>query len=196
MGLLETIRTAFESLFANRMRAALTMLGVIIGTMSVVLLLALGEGVTDYFNKQFATFGSNQITVSPTGGARLTNNDVKALNTSLSGAKRIIPTVSGNLNAVVGTNGKSFSVSGTIPENFDMRTIKTQEGSFFTSADNDARIRNAVLGYQVAIDLFGSQPAVGQTLLLNSVPFKVVGVTEKKAAPGPVAHLTIRSMCR
>ena len=185
MGLLETIRTAFESLFANRMRAALTMLGVIIGTMSVVLLLALGAGVTAYFNKQFATFGSNQITVSPNGGARLTTNDVKALNANLSGAKRIVPIVSGNLNAVVGTNGKSFSVSGTIPENFDMRTIKTQEGAFFTSADNDARIRNAVLGYQVAIDLFGSQPAVGQTLLLNSVPFKVVGVTEKKGSAGP-----------
>ena len=54
MGLLETFRTALESLTANRMRAALTMLGVIIGTMAVVLLLALGEGVTAYFNNQFA----------------------------------------------------------------------------------------------------------------------------------------------
>ena len=126
MGLLETIRTAFESLLANRMRAALTMLGVIIGTMSVVLLLALGEGVTNYFNAQFATFGSNQITVSSDGsvsGARLTNNDVKALNSQVTGVKRVVPQVSGNLNAVVGTNSKSYSVVGTIPENFVMRTI-------------------------------------------------------------------------
>ncbi len=185
MGLLETIRTAFESLFANRMRAALTMLGVIIGTMSVVLLLALGTGVTNYFNNQFATFGSNQITVSPDGNGRLTNNDVKALRETLTGAKRIVPVVSGNLNVVVGTNGKSFSVSGTSPENFAMRTIKVQEGAFFTNEDSDARIRNAVIGSQVSIDLFGSQSAVGQTILINGVPFKVIGVTEKKGSAGP-----------
>jgi len=188
MGLLETIRTAFESLLANRMRAALTMLGVIIGTMSVVLLLALGEGVTNYFNAQFATFGSNQITVSSDGsvsGARLTNNDVKALNSQVTGVKRVVPQVSGNLNAVVGTNSKSYSVVGTIPENFVMRTIGVQEGQLFTADDGDARLRYAVLGYQVSIDLFGGQPAVGQTVLINSVPFKVVGVTEKKGSAGP-----------
>lgn len=188
MGLIETIRTAFESLFANRMRAALTMLGVIIGTMSVVLLLALGAGVTEYFNKQFATFGSNQITLSPdnsVAGARLTNNDVKALRDSVVGVKRIVPQVSGNLNVVVGTNGKSFSIVGTTPENFAMRTIAVQEGQLFTDEDNETRMRNAVIGYQAAIDLFGTQSPVGETILINSVPFKVVGVTEKKGSAGP-----------
>ena len=188
MGLIETIRTAFESLFANRMRAALTMLGVIIGTMSVVLLLALGAGVTEYFNKQFATFGSNQITISPDNsvdGARLTNNDVKALRDSVVGVKRIVPQVSGNLNVVVGTNGKSFSIVGTTPENFAMRTIAVQEGQLFTDEDNETRMRNAVIGYQAATDLFGTQSPVGETILINSVPFKVVGVTEKKGSAGP-----------
>jgi putative ABC transport system permease protein len=188
MGLLETFRTALESLTANRMRAALTMLGVIIGTMAVVLLLALGEGITTYFNDQFATFGSNQITVSAdnsVSGARLTNSDVKALRDTLSGAKRIVPQVSGNLNVVVGTNGKGFSVVGTTPDNFAMRTIGVQEGQLFTDADNTGRLRNAVIGYQAALDLFGDQPAVGQTVLINSVPFRVVGVTEKKDSSGP-----------
>ncbi len=188
MGLLETFRTALESITANRMRAALTMLGVIIGTMAVVLLLALGEGVTNYFNAQFATFGSNQITVSPdnsVAGARLTNNDLKALSDSLTGTKRIVPQVSGNLNVVAGANGKSYNIVGTSPDNFAMRTIGMQEGESFTDEDNTNRIRNTVLGYQTAIDLFGAQPAVGQTVLINSVPFKVVGVTEKKGSAGP-----------
>jgi putative ABC transport system permease protein len=188
MGLLETIRTAFESLAANRLRATLTMLGVIIGTTAVVLLLALGEGVTNYFNDQFATFGSNQITISPdnsVAGARLTNNDVKALRESVGDVKHIVPQVSGNLNAVVGTTSKSYGVVGTTPNNFTMRTIGFREGDSFTQDDDARRIRNAVLGHQVAIDLFGNSPAVGQTVLINSVPFKVVGVTEKKGSVGP-----------
>ena len=188
MGLLETFRTAFESIVANRMRSVLTMLGVIIGTMAVVLLLALGEGVTGYFNKQFATFGSNQITVSSdnsVAGARLTNNDVKAIRENVVGTKRVVPQVSGNLNVVANGAGKNFNVVGTIPANFAMRTIGMQEGALFTEADNDARLRIAIVGYQAAIDLFGKQPVVGQTVLINSVPFKVVGVTEKKGSAGP-----------
>ncbi len=188
MGLLETFRTALESLTANRMRAALTMLGVIIGTMAVVLLLALGAGVTSYFNKQFATFGSNQVTVSPdnsVNGARLTNNDLKAISDGVGGVKRIVPQVSGNLSVVVGTKNKSFGITGTTPENFAMRTIGLSEGRNLTDDDNSGRVRIAVLGYQAAIDLFGDQPAVGQTVLINSVPFKVIGVTEKKGSAGP-----------
>jgi putative ABC transport system permease protein len=188
VGLIETIRTALESLAANRLRSALTMLGVIIGTMAVVLLLALGEGVTAYFNAQFATFGSNQITVSPDNriaGARLTNSDVAALRENVADAKRVVPQVSGNLTAVAGVNSKSFSVVGTVPDNFAMRTIGFQEGASFTDADNDARLRHVVVGYQAALDLFGAQPAVGQTVLINSVPFRVVGVTEKKGSAGP-----------
>ena len=153
MGLLETFRTAIESLLSNRLRAALTMLGVIIGTMAVVLLLALGEGITGYFNAQFATFGSNQITISSDGSvanARLTNNDVKALRESVGSVKRIVPQVSGNLNAVVGTNSKSFSINGTTPDNFPMRTITFREGQSFTAEDNTRRTRNVVLGYQTA----------------------------------------------
>ena len=177
MGLLETFRTALESIVANRMRSVLTMLGVIIGTMAVVLLLALGEGVTGYFNKQFATFGSNQISLSAdnsVAGARLTNNDVKAIRENVAGTKRVVPQVSGNLNVVANGTGKNFNVVGTIPANFAMRTIGMGEGVMFTDADNDARLRVAIVGYQAAIDLFGKQPVVGQTVLINSVPFKIV----------------------
>jgi putative ABC transport system permease protein len=169
-------------------RGTRTMLGVIIGASAVVLLLALGEGVTNYFNDQFATFGSNQITISPdtsVAGARLTSNDVQALREGVSDAKRIVPQVSGNLNAVAGANSKSYSVVGTTPENFPMRTIGFQEGGSFSEEDNTRRSRNAVIGHQVALDLFGDSPAVGQTVLINSVPFKVVGVTEKKGSVGP-----------
>ena len=192
MGLGETIRTAFESLLANKLRASLTMLGVIIGVMSVVTLLALGAGVQNYINTTLTSIGSNLISVSPdnsVAGARLTNNDVKVLSDKINvpDAVRVVPVVSGNLNVAAGSTSKSAQVSGSIPDNFPMRNIKIELGQSFTNEDNDNRIRVAVIGYQIALDYFPSQPAIGQALLINNVPFRVVGVTEKKGSTGPGA---------
>jgi putative ABC transport system permease protein len=196
MGLIEIIRTALESLMANKLRAVLTMLGVIIGVMSVVLLLALGAGVQTYVTNQISGIGSNLLTISPdssVAGARLTNNDVSAIKTQVTDLKRVVPQVTGNLNVVAGTGSKAYTIVGTTPENFPMRNINLTQGATFTNIDNDTRARSAVLGYQVALDLFPDQPALGQTVLINNVPFRVVGVTEKKgsAVPGTSSDDTV-----
>ena len=187
MGLLETFRTAFESLVSNKLRAALTMLGVIIGVTSVVTLLALGAGVQSYINSQLTGLGTNLLTISSLAnvpGARLTNKDVEAIRMNVPTVKRVVPLVSGNLPVVAGTRTENYAINGTAPDNFPMRNINIEQGVSFSAEDNEGRIRNVVLGYQVALDFFPDQPAVGQTLLINNVPFRVVGVTEKKGSSG------------
>ena len=127
MGILETTRTAFESLIANRLRAALTMLGVIIGTMSVVLILALGAGVQNYINTLFSSLGTNLIVITAdasVSGARLLSNDVVAMRNSVPNLRRVIPQVTGQLE-VIGTEArKTLFVNGVTPEYFPMRLLE------------------------------------------------------------------------
>lgn len=166
------------------------MLGVIIGVSSVVLMLALGAGVQNYINKQLSSIGPNLITISPDNkvvGARLTMDDVKALSDRLSvpGAKRVIPSVNGNMKVSAGTNSLNRTVNGTTVDNFPMRNIAISQGASFSQADVDNRARVTVIGPTVAKELFGEQSAIGQTIVFDSVPFRVVGVTEKKGSSGP-----------
>ena len=190
MGLLETCRTALESLTSNKLRTSLTMLGVIIGVMSVVLLLALGAGVQKFVNDTFATSGSNQLYIFPdnmVAGARLTMADYAAIGdpANVPGLKRLIPRVSGNLQASGGVATKNSEIIGTLPADFEMRLLAVKQGEHFTDADVQARKRVAVMGEQVAADLFPGQIALGLNVLIDGVPFKVVGVNAKKGNQGP-----------
>ena len=188
MGILETTRTAFESLIANRLRAALTMLGVIIGTMSVVLILALGAGVQNYINTLFSSLGTNLIVITAdasVSGARLLSNDVVTMRNSVPNLRRVIPQVTGQLE-VIGTEArKTLFVNGVTPEYFPMRLLETAQGNFFSITDNDSRLRKAVIGDKIARDLFGSQPALDQTVLIANVPYRIVGVVKLKGGSGP-----------
>jgi putative ABC transport system permease protein len=190
MGLLETFRTAIESLTTNKLRTALTMLGVIIGVMSVVLLLALGAGVQKFINDTLATAGTNQLFIFPdnsVAGARLTMEDYKAIAdpANVPGLKRIVPRVSGNLKASAGIASKNSEIVGTLPEDFTMRLLTIEQGAHFTNSDVDTRRRVAVLGHQAAQDLFPNQIALGLNVLVDGVPFRVVGVNTKKGTQGP-----------
>jgi putative ABC transport system permease protein len=190
MGLLETFRTAVESLTTNKLRTSLTMLGVIIGVMSVVLLLALGAGVQKFINDTLATAGTNQLFIYPdnsVAGARLTMADFYAIAdpANVPGLKRIVPRVSGNLKASAGIASKNSEIIGTMPEDFQMRLLAVEQGAHFTDADVDTRRRVAVMGHQVAQDLFPNQIALGLNVLIDGVPFRVVGVNAKKGNQGP-----------
>jgi putative ABC transport system permease protein len=190
MGLLETFRTSIESLTTNKLRTALTMLGVIIGVMSVVLLLALGAGVQKFINDTLATAGTNQLFIFPdnsVSGARLTMEDYRAIAdpANVPGLKRVVARVSGNLKASAGVASKNSEIVGTVPEDFVMRLLATEQGEQFKSSDVDNRKRVAVMGYQVARDLFPGQIALGLTVMIDSVPFKIIGVNAKKGNQGP-----------
>ena len=193
MNIVETLRTALESLASNMLRTMLTMLGVVIGVASVVTLMALGSGMQSSVTSRIQSTGTNQLTISADNravpGARLTNKDVTLLSDPLNvpGVAYVVPQVSGNFQVAAGANAStsSRSVVGTTPDNFPMRSIKVAEGVLFTRAENDARQRVAVLGYQAGLDLFNNRSAVGQTILIGSVPFRVVGVLGKQGGGFP-----------
>jgi putative ABC transport system permease protein len=191
MSLLETIRTAFESLAANKLRAALTMLGVIIGVASVVALLSIGNGVSDFIGDQIENIGSNLLTITPSthvAGARLTLDDAAALSDPLNvpDLARVVPELRGNAVIQVSTQTRPTAVSGTQPGYFPLRHIGLSEGAFFTDQDVAARSRVVVLGIDAAAALFPDGGAVGQTVLIDDVPFQVIGVAARKGSFGPI----------
>jgi putative ABC transport system permease protein len=191
MNLLEIFRTALESLSANKLRTLLTMLGVIIGVGSVVTLLAIGTGVSNNITSRIQDTGTNLLTIQPdnraSSSARLTMGDVEALADPVNVPEltMVIPSVAGNLRITAGTNTQNASVNGTRPEYLDARSLSIVDGEMFTLDDLDARTRRAVLGSSLAAELFPDGGAIGQTILVGNVPFKVTGVlTESGGAFG------------
>jgi putative ABC transport system permease protein len=190
---LETIRTAFIALASNKLRTILTMLGVIIGVGSVVTLLSIGNGITNFISSRINSIGADLLTISPDNrqggeGARLTNADVLALQDPLnvSGVVNVVPQVSGGARVSVGTQVRQTQINGTTPDFFVVRTLNMTQGEVFSQNDIDLRVRVCVLGATVAQALFGSDAqAINQTVIINSSPFRVVGVAEAKGGFGP-----------
>lgn len=191
MSIFETFRTALESLASNKLRTILTMLGVIIGVGSVVTLLSIGNGVSGFIGSRIRGIGTDLLTIQPDNrinNARLTNADLIVLENPLEvpGALRVVGSVSNNARVSAGTNVRNTQVNGTNPEFFILRNILIDFGDPFAQEDLDLRVRKAVLGPSIAEALFGNvQGALGQTILINSAPFQVVGITEKKGGFGP-----------
>ena len=190
MNIFDTIRTALESLSSNKLRTILTMLGVIIGVASVVSLLSIGAGVSSGITSRVSSLGSNLLTLSADGraaNARLTSNDVTALADPLNvpGLVRVVPEVRGNSRAAAGVNQRATQVAGTTPDMFVIRNISMTEGTAFGDQEVELRTRDAVLGSTIADVLFPAGGALGQTVLIDNVPFRVVAVAEKKGGFGP-----------
>ncbi len=190
MTILETIRTALESLAENKLRTLLTMLGVIIGVMSVVTLLAVGSGVSTYISGQFSSLGAKQITISAenrVANARLTIDDYEALGDRMRAPDlvRVVPVVNGNLRVSAGLNNRSTSIIGTNNDYFQLRNSTLKDGRFFEDRELVGRVRVAVLGGAIAATLFPDGGAVGGTILVDTVPFKVIGVLVTQGGFGP-----------
>jgi putative ABC transport system permease protein len=187
MSILETVRTALESMGSNLLRTLLTMLGVIIGVASVVTLLALGAGVQASITSQIQQTGTNLLTINAdnrpgASAARLTNADVAALADpfNVPGLEYVVPQVNGSFQVATTAYKNARSVMGTTSDYFTVRSLEIEQGQLFTRADDDARLRVAVLGSQAALDLFPGGGVIGQSVLIGSVPFRVVGVAAKQ----------------
>ena len=185
MNLFETIRTALESLSSNKLRTLLTMVGVIIGVASVVALLSIGAGVSALISDSIKGIGTNVLTIQIDDRipkARLTNADVQALSdlSRLPGLARIVPELGGKQIVSVGRKFTDKDVNGTTPGFFALRSLKMKEGEAFSLADIKQQRRVIVLGALAAEALFADVSAVGQTILVGTVPFTVIGVAERK----------------
>jgi putative ABC transport system permease protein len=191
---LELFLTAVDTIRASKLRAFLTTLGVVIGVLAVILLVALGEGVRQYIGDTFASLGSNVIQITPgkrdtkggvqvpmTGVAhKLTPEDVEAI-------ERRVSAVDGASGIVQGAgtlrykNRRRDSMAFGVGERFtEMRNMHVDTGRFFSAEDLDAHRRYAVIGRVVQQELFGEENPLGQTLKISDTEFRVIGILEHK----------------
>ena len=190
--ILGSIRIALRALRVNRMRSALTMLGIIIGVAAVIAMVGVGAGATARIQDQIQSIGSNLIIVLPgsvsSNGVRLgsgavaslTQDDAKAIAAECPSVALAAPTVRGNVQVVYGSNNWATSAQGVTPDYMTIRDYSMLSGQFFTTQDVDAAAKVAVLGETVATNLFGDSDPTGQVAIIKNVPFTVVGVLTPK----------------
>jgi putative ABC transport system permease protein len=188
---------AFRALAANKLRAALTMLGIIIGVGAVITLMSVGEGVSVYIEEQFQGIGSNLLFVIPgafdeaasgppgmtASGAELTMSDVEALRDPIRtpDVARIAPQVFNSTVVATSKEDTISDVSGVTPEYAQVRNWYPAAGRFVNDQDLISRARVAVVGRTVVDNLFPENPyPLDQSIKINGVPFRVVGVLEEK----------------
>ena len=180
----EGFGAAFDALRSNRLRSALTMLGVIIGVASVVMLVAIGSGAKQEVEKQVEGLGSNLILVLPGqfsfGSApavsRLKLDDIAYLGRVVGDPSAVAATVSSSEDVRNGTKSAYVTINGTnenVPNVFDRPLAR---GRFVSAADVDTRRRVAVLGSDLATNIFGDVDPLGRQVTIAGVRFRVIGV--------------------
>jgi putative ABC transport system permease protein len=187
-----TLQMAEAALRSNRLRTALTALGVIIGVGAVVTMMAVGAGAQVRVAEQIRSLGSNLIIVMSgsitSGGVRLgsgslltiTEDDARAIQRDVPSVEAAAPTVRGGIQAVVGNSNWSTAMQGVTPEYFQARDWGVTAGRLLTAEDVDAAGKVILLGQTVADNLFGGSDPLDQTVRIKTVPFTVVGVLARK----------------
>ena len=187
-----SIRIAFRALQMNKLRSALTMLGIVIGVASVIATVAIGSGATQRIQQQIASIGSNIIIVMPgstsSSGVRLGSGNAVTL--SETDAREIVaqcpdialaaPIVRGGAQVIYGNNNWATSVYGVTPDYLTIRELSVADGAEFTQQDIESANKVAVLGRTPVNNLFGDADPIGQTIRIKNVPFTVVGVLTAK----------------
>jgi putative ABC transport system permease protein len=193
MSIFESLRTASTGLTTNKLRAALTMLGIVIGVASVVALMSIGEGVQASISGEIQGLGANLLFVTAdrpedsTAPAYVTVDDAEALADPFNAPALVAvsPTMQGQLRVAHGDQDATLTVSGTNSQYAHVRSLDLSMGDFLTAADLDEQTKVAVLGWGAYRDLFadGDYP-VGQTITIDGVRFEVVGVIEEQGGFG------------
>ncbi len=190
--LLATARIALRALWVNKMRSALTMLGIIIGVGAVIAMLAVGQGASQKISEQVASMGSNLLIVMPgsltSGGLRmgsgaqmtLTLDDAYAIERECPAVAAVAPMVNGVAQIVYGNQNWSTAIQGTTPGILPARDLALVSGRPFTDQDVRSATKVVMLGQTVVENLFGANDPVGQIIRIQKVPFTVVGVLEEK----------------
>jgi len=185
MSVLELIRLALSRLRRARVRAALTMLGVVIGVASVVGLVSVGRGTTARITQQLNSLGTNLLTISPSGGGdTLTLDDATAI-AGLDGLAAVAPEIQtqGTV-ATSATNTTTTSIVGTSAQYAQVRAYDVWQGTFLSSIDVDQSLRSVVLGASVASNLGLGADSVGANVTIEGIPFQVVGILQPKGGAG------------
>jgi putative ABC transport system permease protein len=197
MKIVESVRIAIRALLANKLRAILTMLGIIIGVGAVITLMSAGSAVQKYVTDQFQSIGSNLLFVVPgnfssqrggassasTGGRPITNGDAKALADPLQAPDiaQVAPELAGGAMVTFGRESGTYSVSGVTPNYITVRSAEVAIGRFIDQSDESAGSRVAVLGPDVVTDLFPNNALpIGETVRIKDTAFRVIGVMKSR----------------
>ncbi|MCX5847251.1 MAG: ABC transporter permease [Deltaproteobacteria bacterium] len=187
-----TLKISLRALRVNKMRSALTMLGIIIGVGAVIAMLAVGTGASERISQQIASIGSNLIIILPgsttSGGLRmgsggqptLTKDDADAILKECSAVQDVAPVLNGAAQVVYSNQNWSTGVYGTTPGMLNIRDWPLASGRPFTEQDVRSATKVCLLGMTVMENLFGSIDPVGQVIRIKKVPFTVIGVLDRK----------------
>jgi len=194
MDVREALALALEMLVANRVRSALTMLGVVIGVAAIILLVSLGEGATAYITNELTGLGTNLLIITPgktqtSGGfhppiastvRKLTYDDAVALRRRASLLTDAVPLVLGTGKIRYQGNSRHISVVGVTPEFQRVRNLYVEIGQFLSEEDVEGRRRVVVLGRTVKRELFGEENPLGRFVTLADSRYRVIGIMERK----------------
>lgn len=182
MRISKLIRISLASVWSNKMRSFLTMLGIIIGISSVSILVGIGEGAKKQVTEQIESLGTNLITVSITGNRtkEITDDELEELKTK-PGIKEIAPALSqGNINVKAGSTSKTTTLEASTANYADIRKLTVASGRFINDNDDENRYKVAVIGSETATNLFSTTNVVGQTMYISGIEFKIIGVLESQ----------------
>ncbi len=198
LNITELFRLAFDALRKNRVRTILSVVGIVIGISTLVVILGISNAAEGYIRDQLASFGSDTIfievkipdaDVTTSGAARGTGVEVKTMKIADVVGSRKIPNVANSYGAAIGqdkviyrSNSKRTFIYGTSATLPSIDSLKVESGRFYTQAEDDSLARVAVLGPDIQKDLFGEESAVGKYIRVRNVTFKVIGVTTKRGA--------------
>src|SRR4029077_5548233 len=190
--LVSSMKIAFRALTMNKLRSALTMLGIVIGVASVIATVAIGSGATQRIQDQIASIGSNIIIITPgstsSSGVRLgagnavtlSEADAKDIPAQCPDVESTAPYVRGGAQVVNGNNNWATQIYGVTPDYLTIRQLSVAAGAEFGQQDVDQAAPVAVLGQTPVNNLFGGIDPIGQTIRIKNVPFTVVGVLTPK----------------
>ena len=197
MNFRESIFTALTALISNKLRALLTMLGIIIGVAAVITMIAIGEGAQKAVIDRIQSLGSNLLFINPgaqRGGGvvviqfgssmRLQNRDADAITARTQAVEAIVPEFSRNAQVKFENRNWNSRVVGTTPEYEWVRNFRTSDGRYFTQSEEKAAAKVCVIGQVVVDNLFPGMDPIGQTIRIAGQSFQVLGVLESKGQSG------------
>ncbi|MDA1076339.1 MAG: ABC transporter permease [Proteobacteria bacterium] len=193
MNLTESVLVALTALRTNLMRSTLTMLGIIIGVAAVITMVAMGAGAQKKIDDQIAALGTNLFMIMPgygrdhgarTSKVRLSEDDARAIKNQVPDVVAVAPTIRGMAQVVLGNLNWSTVVQGVDGDYLIARNWAIVDGREFEPREVEGGAKVVLVGATVAKELFGEAEAVGQTIRVNRIPMKVVGVLDAKGQTG------------
>jgi putative ABC transport system permease protein len=194
MDILSTVEMSVKVLIHNKMRSILTMLGIIIGVGAVIAMLSVGSGAKKAITDRMSSLGNNIIQVFPgsvtQGGVRigmgsrstLTEGDARAIQKDVGSIMYVVPMVSTSGQAIYKNQNWATRIQGVTPDFLLLRSWQVESGIPFTDQEVHASAKVCLIGKTVVENLFGSDDPIGKTIRINRIPFRVVGVLEKKGS--------------